>query len=136
MKKYSHLIIDTNEFYKSAFSIICTKNKDLSHQDIINKTIQLAFTMILKLKSQYLYDAGDLYIPQIDDVYLGTTYSANKIYVALLSNTTFTNSNWGMCLISIFLLYNSAFINPSALFKSFYNEAYTKSKNPIAASPI
>lgn len=61
MKKYSNLIIDTNQCFKAAFSIIAKQN--LEAQDIIvNKTIHLSFLMILKLKSKYLNDNGKIYL--------------------------------------------------------------------------
>lgn len=62
MNKYNNLIIDVNEFYKSAFSVICKNNANEAQDFIINKTIQLCFQMILKVKSNYLIDDGFVYV--------------------------------------------------------------------------
>lgn len=60
--KYDNLIIDANEFYKSAFSVICKNNTNDAQDIIINKTIHLCFLMILKTKSSYLKDGGLIYV--------------------------------------------------------------------------
>ena len=62
MNKYHNIIIDVNEFYKSAFAVICKNNKDDSQESIINKTIHLTFLMILKCKNQYLDTEGLVYV--------------------------------------------------------------------------
>lgn len=59
---YNNLIIDTNEFYKRAFSIASKKNNDQPADVVINLTIHLTFCMILKCKREYLADDGKVWI--------------------------------------------------------------------------
>ena len=60
--QFNSLIIDTNEFYKRAFYVMCKQNQKESSNIIINKTVQLTFSMILKLKKEYLLEDGTIYV--------------------------------------------------------------------------
>jgi len=60
--KYNNLVIDTNQYYKAAFSIIVKQNPTDAQDMIINKTIHLTLLMILKVKNSYLSDDGKIYV--------------------------------------------------------------------------
>jgi 5'-3' exonuclease len=57
---YNNIIIDANEFYKRAFAISCKTN--VQQEICINNTIQLTFSMILKVKNNYLSENGNIYV--------------------------------------------------------------------------
>jgi len=59
---YNNLIIDTNEFYKRAFDVICKKNQDKPADVLISMTIHLTLQMILKCKREHLLDNGLIWI--------------------------------------------------------------------------